>query len=63
MNTYFGISSLNKDTFGAMSDGMTGGGWKGGGETDAIDRGLLEFVQEHGKNGVVIDGIIAWIDI
>ena len=46
-----------------MSDGMTGGGWKGGGETDAIDRGLLEFVQEHGKNGVVIDGIIAWIDI
>ena len=46
-----------------MSDGMTGGGWEGGGETDAIDRGLLEFVQEHGKNGVVIDGIIVWIDI
>ena len=46
-----------------MSDVMKGGGWEGGGETDAIDRGLLEFLKEASKNGIVVDGIIAWIDI
>ena len=40
-----------------------GGGWEGGGESDAIDRRILEFLKENGKNGIVIDGVIAWIDI
>ena len=42
---------------------MKGGGWEGGGESDAINRGLLEFLQNNGKNGVVIDGVVAWIDV
>ena len=46
-----------------MSDGTKGGGWEGGGESDSIDRGLLEFLKEVGKNGIVVDGVIAWIDV
>ena len=43
----------------AQADVMLGRGWEGGGETDAIDRGLLEYF----KNGIVVDGVISWIDI
>ena len=42
---------------------MKGGGWEGGGDSDAIDRGLLEFLKDNGKNGVVIDGVVSWIKI
>ena len=42
---------------------MKGGGWEGGGDSDAIDRGLLEFLKDNGKNGVVIDGVVSWIEM
>ena len=46
-----------------MFSDMKGGGWEGGGDSDAIDRGLLEFLKDNGKNGVVIDGVVSWIEI
>ena len=48
-----------------MSGDIVGGGWKGGGETEGnkIDRLFFEYFCEHGKNGVVINGVVAWIDI
>ena len=46
-----------------MSVDVTGGGWEGGGESDAINRDLLEYLQVKGKNGVVIDGLVSWIDL
>ena len=48
-----------------MSDDIVGGGWQGGGQPDGngIDRGLLEYFAEHGKNGIVVDGVVAWIEI
>ena len=46
-----------------MSVDVTGGGWEGGGENDAINRDLLEYLQDKGRNGVVIDGLVAWIEL
>ena len=46
-----------------MSDTTKGGGWVGGGDANAIDHGLLEYFKEVGKNGIVIDGVIAWINV
>ena len=45
-----------------MSD-VKGGGWKGGGDSDGVDPGLVEYLNIIGKNGVVIDGVVAWIDV
>ena len=46
-----------------MFGDMKGGGWEGGGDSDAIDRGLLEFLKDNGKHGVVIDGVVSWIEV
>ena len=46
-----------------MSVDVTGGGWEGGGENDAINRDLLEYLQDKGRNGVVIDGLVTWIEL
>ena len=48
---------------------LAGGGWVGAGDTGGggtIDRGLLEFLGDptgRGKNGIVIDGLVAWINV
>ena len=50
-----------------MSDEMKGGGWDGAGDsTDAVNNEHVEFWQflgEHGKNGIVLNGLVAWINI
>ena len=48
-----------------MSGDFVGGGWKGPGESEGnkIDRLFFEYFSEHAKNGVVVDGVVAWIDI
>ena len=42
---------------------FAGGGWEGGGEGDVIDGELLDFLVKNGKNGVIVNGILTWIDI
>ena len=48
---------------------LTGGGWVGAAYTGgggSVDHGLLEFLGDpagHGKNGIVIDGLVSWINI
>ena len=55
-----------------MSSGNVGGGWKAavpGGESSVNITGGKDvndfpgFVKDHGGNGIVINGIILWIDI
>ena len=45
-----------------MTADLKGGGWPGtsGG---SIDHGVLEFFDGGGKNGIVINGLIAWINV
>jgi hypothetical protein len=45
------------------------GGWVGAADTGgggSVDHGLLEFLGDpagHGKNGIVIDGLVSWINL
>ena len=52
-----------------MTANLTGGGWGGVSDTGgggSVDRDLLEYLGNRagpGKNGVVMNGVIAWIDV
>ena len=54
-----------------MTADLTGGGWVGVSAPDTggggcVDHGLLEYLGDpagSGKNGVVINGVISWIEI
>ena len=52
-----------------MATDLTGGGWVGAADTGgggSVDHGLLEFLGDpagHGINGIVIDGLVSWINI
>ena len=52
-----------------MATNLTGGGWGGVSDTGgggSVDRELFEYLGDPagpGKNGVVINGVIAWIDV
>ena len=55
-----------------MTADLTGGGWVGisatdtGGGGGSVDLGLLEYLGDPaglGKNGIVINGEVSWIDI
>ena len=55
-----------------MSEEMKGGGWEidsaGDSDTDAVtwtntNWDLVNFLMEHGKNGIVLNGVVAWIAI
>ena len=47
----------------AVGVDVSGGGWEGGGDINAINPDLLEYLQVKGKKGVVIDGFISWMDL
>ena len=44
-----------------MLDSMTGGLWAGGDSKGFVD--IADFLMMKAKNGVIIDGILVWIDI
>ena len=52
-----------------MTSDLAGGGWVGASDTGGggtIDHGLLEFLGDPagcGKNGIVIDGVVSWINV
>ena len=49
-----------------MSDEMKGGGWEvgwvGSDDPDAVNCEFVNFLINHGKNGIVINGAVAWIN-
>ena len=52
-----------------MTTNLTGGGWVGVSDTGgggSVDRELFEYLGDPagpGKNGVIINGVVAWIDV
>ena len=52
-----------------MATNLLGGGWVGASDTGGggcLDRGLIEYLSNpngQGINGIVINGVVAWIDI
>ena len=49
-----------------MSKDIKGGGMAGGGadsDPRAVNTDLLEFIGKQGKNGIVLDGVVTWIEI
>ena len=46
-----------------MASDFAGGGWIVCGESNTIDGGILDFLHSYGSHGIVIDGVISWIDL
>ena len=46
-----------------MASDFISNGWSNHEENGIMDSGFLEFMQVQGSNGIVIDGVIAWIDL
>ena len=48
-----------------MSEEMKGGGWEGVGDGTDVgdDCEFLNYLQNNAKNGIVLNGVVAWIDI
>ena len=46
-----------------MASDFISNGWRACEENGIVDSGLIEFLQLKGSNGIVIDGLIAWIDL
>ena len=46
-----------------MASDFAGGGWIVRGENDTIDSGILDFLHSYGSHGIVVDGVISWIDL
>ena len=44
-----------------MSEGMTGA--SGGGAKDKSFADFQDYLQLHAKNGVILNGVLTWIDI
>ena len=44
-----------------MSEGMTGA--SGGGDEDQSFSEFQDYLQIHAKSGVILNGVLAWIDI
>ena len=44
-----------------MSEGMTGA--SGGGDEDQSFSEFQDYLQLHAKNGVILNGLLTWIDI
>ena len=47
---------------------MKGGGWEMNSDTDSVNWtdthwDLVKFLMEHGKNGIVLNGVVAWIAV
>ena len=46
-----------------MASDFLSNGWRACEENGIVDSGLIEFLQLKGSNGIVIGGLIAWIDL
>ena len=46
-----------------MATNCPGGGWEGSADGDTIDGGLLEFIRNSGRNGIVINGVVTWLSM
>ena len=46
-----------------MSDSMTGGAWGAGEEVDQCYIDFNDYLMHNGKNGIILDGVLTWIDV
>ena len=46
-----------------MSDSMIGGAWGAGEENDQCYVDFNDYLMHNGKNGIILDGVLTWIDV
>ena len=46
-----------------MASDFISNGWRSCEENGIVDSGFIEFLQLKGSNGIIIDGVVAWIDM
>ena len=45
-----------------MASDIIGGGWHAADDTGILDSGFFEYIQTNSSNGIVIDGVVAWLE-